>query len=70
MAEGQKRVEIKYGMNVGIVLKEDQNTGYITYGVVQKILTNSVTHPHGIKVRLMSGEVGRVKEILPHRVIV
>jgi len=64
MAEGQKRVEIKYGMNVGIVLKEDQNTGYITYGVVQKILTNSVTHPHGIKVRLMSGEVGRIKEIV------
>lgn len=51
-------------MNVGIVLKEDQSTGYITYGVVQKILTNSPTHPHGIKVRLMSGEVGRVKEIV------
>ena len=51
-------------MNVGIVLKEDQDTGYITYGVVQKILTNSPTHPHGIKVRLMSGEVGRVKEIV------
>ena len=64
MAEGQKRADIKYGMNVGIVLKEDQSTGYITYGVVQKILTNSVTHPHGIKVRLMSGEVGRVKEIV------
>ena len=64
MAEGQKRAEIKYGMNVGIVLKEDQSTGYITYGVVEKILTNSVTHPHGIKVRLMSGEVGRIKEIV------
>jgi uncharacterized repeat protein (TIGR03833 family) len=62
MAEGQKRNEIKYGMNVGIVLKEDQSTGYITYGKVQKILTNSPTHPHGIKVRLNTGEVGRVKE--------
>jgi len=62
MAEGQKRSEIKYGMNVGIVLKDDQSTGYITYGKVQKILTNSPTHPHGIKVRLNTGEVGRVKE--------
>ena len=64
MAEGQKRSEIKYGMDVGIVLKEDQSTGYITYGKVQKILTNSPTHPHGIKVRLRSGEVGRVKEFV------
>jgi len=64
MAEGQKRVEIKYGMDVGIVLKEDQSTGYITYGKVQKILTNSPNHPHGIKVRLSSGEVGRVKEFV------
>jgi len=64
MAEGQKRAEIKYGMNVGIVLKEDQSTGYITYGKVQKILTNSPSHPHGIKVRLSSGEVGRVKEFV------
>ena len=64
MAEGQKRAEIKYGMNVGIVLKEDQSTSYITYGKVQKILTNSPTHPHGIKVRLSSGEVGRVKEFV------
>lgn len=64
MTEGQKRSEIKYGMDVGIVLKEDQSTGYITYGKVQKILTNSPTHPHGIKVRLSSGEVGRVKEFV------
>jgi len=64
MAEGQKRADIKYGMNVGIVLKEDQSSGYITYGKVQKILTNSPTHPHGIKVRLSSGEVGRVKEFV------
>lgn len=62
MVEGQKRSEIKYGMDVGIVLKEDQSSGYITYGKVQKILTNSPSHPHGIKVRLTSGEVGRVKE--------
>ena len=64
MVFGQKRIEIKYGMNVGIVLKEDQASGYITYGKVQKILTNASTHPHGIKVRLSSGEVGRVKEFV------
>ena len=64
MADGQKRVDIKYGMDVGIVLKEDQGTDYITYGKVQKILTNSPTHQHGIKVRLSSGEVGRVKEFV------
>lgn len=62
--EGKTRSHIKYGMNVGIVLKEDQSTGYITYGKVQKILTNAATHPHGIKVRLSSGEVGRVKEFV------
>lgn len=62
--DGKKRANIQYGLDVGVVLKEDQSTGYITYGKVQKILTNSATHPHGIKVRLMSGEVGRVKEIL------
>ncbi len=64
MADGQTRSQIKYAMDVGIVLKEDQRTGYITYGKVQKILTNSATHPHGIKVRLSSGEVGRVKEFV------
>ena len=64
MANGQKRADIKYGLDVGVVLKEDQSTGYLTYGKVQKILTNSPTHPHGIKVRLNTGEVGRVKEIL------
>ena len=64
MTDGQKRDEIKYGMDVGIVLKDDQSSGYITYGKVQKILTNSPTHPHGIKVRLSSGEVGRVKEFV------
>ncbi len=64
MIGGQKRADIKYGLDVGVVLKEDQATGRLTYGKVQKILTNSPTHPHGIKVRLNTGEVGRVKEIL------
>ncbi|WP_373031273.1 YwbE family protein [Sulfurovum sp.] len=64
MNGGQKRADIKYGLDVGVVLKEDQATGRLTYGKVQKILTNSPTHPHGIKVRLNTGEVGRVKEIV------
>ena len=64
MRSGQKRADIKYGLDVGVVLKEDQATGRLTYGKVQKILTNSPTHPHGIKVRLNTGEVGRVKEIV------
>ena len=64
MTGGQRRANIKYGLDVGVVLKEDQATGRLTYGKVQKILTNSPTHPHGIKVRLNTGEVGRVKEIL------
>jgi len=64
MTGGQKRANIKYALEVGVVLKEDQSTGRLTYGKVQKILTNSPTHPHGIKVRLNTGEVGRVKEIL------
>jgi len=62
--DGKTRSNIRYGLDVGVVLKEDQSTDYITYGKVQKILTNSPTHPHGIKVRLNTGEVGRVKEIL------
>ena len=64
MASGKKRADIKYGLDVAVVLKEDQSSGRLTYGKVQKILTNSPTHPHGIKVRLNTGEVGRVKEIL------
>lgn len=63
--EGTKRVNIKTGAHVSIVLKEDQRTGKLTSGLVEKILTNSPTHPHGIKVRLDSGEVGRVKQIHP-----
>jgi len=62
--DGQKRANIKPGMRVRIVLKQDQSTGKLTEGIVKDILTNSTTHPHGIKVRLTSGEVGRVKEIL------
>jgi uncharacterized repeat protein (TIGR03833 family) len=61
--EGTKRANIKIGAQVSIVLKQDQRTGNLTEGVVEKILTNSPNHPHGIKVRLDSGEVGRVKEI-------
>jgi len=64
MKDGTKRAAIKSGMEVNIVLKEDQETGLLTWGVVRDILTKSSTHPHGIKVRLMSREVGRVKEIL------
>jgi len=64
MSQGQKRAEVKYGMNVAIVLKEDQKSGYLTYGKVVQILTKSSTHPHGIKVRLDTGEVGRVKEFV------
>jgi len=61
--KGNERKNIREGMEVGIVLKEDQRSGYITYGVVWRILTKSPRHPHGIKVRLTTGEVGRVKEI-------
>ena len=61
--DGKERKNIRSGIRVAIVLKQDQSTGKLTDGVVRDILTNSATHPHGIKVRLMSGEVGRVKEI-------
>jgi len=61
---GQNRSEIKPGLEVGIVLKSNQKSGIITKGVVKDILTNSSRHPHGIKVRLETGEVGRVKEII------
>ena len=59
----QKRLNIKQGLKVRIVLKQDQKTGKLTEGVVKDILTNSPSHPHGIKVRLTSGDAGRVKEI-------
>lgn len=61
---GQNRKDIRPGLKVAIVLKQDQATGRLTEGVVQAILTKSPTHPHGIKVRLADGAVGRVKEIL------
>ncbi|MBF0506111.1 MAG: YwbE family protein [Nitrospirae bacterium] len=61
--DGTRRYDIKPGLHVSIVLKKDQRTGKLTDGVVKDILTNSPTHPHGIKVRLESGEVGRVKKI-------
>ena len=60
---GTKRSDIKPGIKVAIVLKQDQRTGKLTEGIVKDILTNSSTHPHGIKVRLETGEVGRVKKI-------
>ncbi|MDD2698541.1 MAG: YwbE family protein [Arcobacteraceae bacterium] len=62
--DGKNRSNIKAGIKVNIVLKEDQRSGKLTQGVVQNILTNSANHPHGIKVRLTNGAVGRVKEIL------
>ena len=61
---GQTRATIKPGMTVLIVLKQDQRTGKLTKGVVKDLLTKSPNHPHGIKVRLMDGQVGRVKEIV------
>lgn len=60
---GKNRKDIKAGLRVMIVKKEDQRTGKLTEGVVKDILTNSSTHPHGIKVRLQNGTVGRVQEI-------
>lgn len=58
------RVQIKPGQCVLIVLKKDQRSGKLTEGIVKDILTKSRTHPHGIKVRLENGDIGRVKEIL------
>ncbi len=61
--DGTRRADIRPGLRVSIVLKKDQRTGKLTEGIVKDILTNSPTHPHGIKVRLESGAVGRVREI-------
>ena len=61
---GQTRSNIKPGQTVLIVLKQDHNSGKLTRGVVKDILTKSPNHPHGIKVRLENGQVGRVKEIV------
>jgi len=60
---GQNRVDVKIGVKVKIVLKADQRTGKLTEGTVGKILTNSRFHPHGIKVMLTDGQVGRVQEV-------
>jgi len=61
---GQSRANIKIGSRVQIVLKADQRTGKVTEGIVKRILTNSPNHPHGIKVMLEDGQVGRVKLII------
>ena len=61
--DGTKRANIKQGDEVSIVLKQDQRSGKLTEGIVKDILTKSPKHPHGIKVRLESGAVGRVKKI-------
>jgi len=63
MTNGTKRADIPAGLKVSIVLKQDQRTGKLTEGIVRDILTKSATHPHGIKVRLENGLVGRVKTI-------
>ncbi|VVB93097.1 Uncharacterised protein [uncultured archaeon] len=63
MNKGNARENIKVGISVGIVLKQDQRSGKITRGIVKRILTKSSFHPHGIKVELEDGRVGRVKEI-------
>lgn len=62
--DGRKRSDIRIGSRVRIVLKADQASGRLTEGTVKAILTNSTTHPHGIKVKLSDGQVGRVKEII------
>jgi uncharacterized repeat protein (TIGR03833 family) len=62
---GHTRSQIKPGMRVRVVEKQNQRTGQLTEGIVQRILTKSPTHPHGIKVMLENGIVGRVKEIMP-----
>ncbi|KRE83091.1 hypothetical protein ASG89_13260 [Paenibacillus sp. Soil766] len=61
---GQNRKDVTPGIEVNIVLKQDQRSGKLTHGIVKDLLTNSPTHPHGIKVRLVDGQVGRVKQIL------
>ncbi|MDW0116807.1 YwbE family protein [Sporosarcina thermotolerans] len=62
--DGRNRSDVKPGMKVNVILKKDQRTGVKTEGVVKDLLTNSSFHPHGIKVRLEDGQVGRVSDIL------
>lgn len=64
--DGRQRNELRAGLLVDVVLKEDQATGTLTRGIVKEILTPSAFHPRGIKVRLQDGRVGRVQRILPH----
>lgn len=64
MHDGRNRAAIRPGMRVRIVLKKDQRSGHLTEGEIKDILTSSSYHPHGIKVRLTDGQVGRVKEIV------
>lgn len=63
--DGRKRKNVEIGQLVEIVLKKHQRTGELTEGIVKRILTNAANHPHGIKVMLQLGEVGRVKNIIP-----
>ena len=65
--DGRRRADITPGTRVQVVQKRDQRSGKLTEGIVDEILTNSATHPHGIKVRLVSGVIGRVNVILPDR---
>jgi uncharacterized repeat protein (TIGR03833 family) len=62
--DGRERKDVRPGLTVDIVMKQDQQTGRLTRGVVKDVLTKSSHHPHGIKVRLQTGEVGRVKEVV------
>lgn len=62
--DGRNRSDVKAGLKVAVILKKDQRSGVKTEGVVKDLLTNSSFHPHGIKVRLVDGQVGRVSEIL------
>lgn len=62
--DGKKRINVQKGKEVNIVLKQDQRTNKLTNGIVKDILTSSASHPHGIKVRLTNGSIGRVKEVL------
>lgn len=64
---GRNRKDVKIGLKVNIVEKQNQKSGDLTEGIIADILTNSKTHPHGIKVRLENGEVGRVEEILKEK---
>jgi uncharacterized repeat protein (TIGR03833 family) len=62
--DGRERKDVRPGLTVDIVMKQDQQTGRLTRGLVKDVLTKSSHHPHGIKVRLQTGEVGRVKEVV------